>query len=337
MLPTNFTKLVGCQVPVQLAAMGGIVTPQLVTAVSNAGGLGMLAAAAVPKALLAQTIGEVLTRLVGGKTSGKADGKPGGKVGVNFLMPFVDDERVELAAEKLDLVEFFYADPDSKLVQRVHGFGKLAGWQVGSASEAHAAVAAGCDYIVAQGVEAGGHVRGTLPLFVLLDQLEGKIDVPIVAAGGVSTGVGLAAAIAAGAGGIRVGTRFLAAHESAAHPEYVAAILAATADDTVLTEAYSVGWPNAPHRVLRASVEAAEAEQASIVGTIEVGTQVLEIPRFNVVPPDISAKGNVVAMCQYAGQSVGGVTQRVSAAAIVEDITTGAERQIDRIRGMLAV
>ncbi|MGK0222990.1 MAG: nitronate monooxygenase [Limisphaerales bacterium] len=326
MLTTDFTRLVGCQVPVQLAGMGGMVTPQLACAVSNAGGLGMLAAAAVPKALLDETIGQVLSQLSGGSVNRK--------VGINFLMPFVDDARVELAAEKLDLVEFFYGDPDSKLIERVHSYGKLAGWQIGSAPEAQAAVAAGCDYIVAQGVEAGGHVRGTLPLFVLLDQLESKIDVPVLAAGGVSTGVGLAAVLAAGASGIRVGTRFLVAHESAAHPEYVDALLMANADDTVLTEAYSIGWPNAPHRVLRASVEAAEAERAEVVGTIEVGAHVLEIPRFNVVPPDASAKGNVTAMCQYAGQSVEIITQRASAAAIVEDIIAGAARQIERICAM---
>lgn len=323
MLATEFTRLVGCQVPIQLAGMGGMVTAELVAAVSNAGGLGMLAAAAVPKALLAHTIEQVLTLV------------SDGKVGVNFLMPFVDDERVELAAEKLDLVEFFYGEPDSKLVERVHKYGKLAGWQVGSVIEAEAAVAVGCDYIVAQGVEAGGHVRGTLPLFVLLDQLldqrQRNITVPVVAAGGVSTGVGLAAALAAGAGGIRVGTRFLAAHESAAHPIYVDALLVAKADDTVLTEAYSVGWPNAPHRVLRESIAAAEAETAFTVGTIQVGSQVLEIPKFNVVPPDLSAKGNVTAMCQYAGQSVENVTERAPAASIVEQISAQAEVLIGRL------
>ena len=166
--------------------------------------------------------------------------------GVNFLLPFLDPDAVDLAASRARLVEFFYGDPDSDLVNRGHAAGALVAWQVGSVSEASAAAEAGCDVIVAQGTEAGGHVRGKLALFPLLEQVLGMVGVPVVAAGGISTGRTVAAALAAGADAVRVGTRFAAARESAAHPDYVEALLRAAGEDTVLTEAFGVDWPRRP-------------------------------------------------------------------------------------------
>src|SRR5213079_183863 len=117
---------------------------------------------------------------------------------------------------------------------------------------------AGCDVIVAQGIEAGGHVRGTLGLLPLLDEVRTVIDLPIVAAGGIGTGTAMAAALVAGADAVRVGTRFMVASESTAHPTYVEALIGAGADDTVLTTAFGDGWPDAPHRVLKSAIEAGE-------------------------------------------------------------------------------
>src|SRR5262249_12352988 len=137
---------------------------------------------------------------------------------------------------------------------------------IGSREQAVAAVDAGCDLIIAQGIGAGGHVRGTIGLLALLDEVLEAVNVPVLAAGGIGSGRALAAALAAGAGGARVGTRFVAAEESNAHPPYVEALLAARAADTVYTEAYSTNWPNAPHRVLRSSVAAATAFAGDVVG-----------------------------------------------------------------------
>src|SRR5205085_7101260 len=111
------------------------------------------------------------------------------------------------------------------------------------------AVDAGCDLVIAQGTEAGGHVRGTIGLLPLLDAVLERVAVPIVAAGGIATPGAVAAAMAAGAAGVRIGTAFVATVESGAHPDYIAALLRADGGDTVLTEAFGVGWPNAPHRV----------------------------------------------------------------------------------------
>ena len=104
--------------------------------------------------------------------------------------------------------------------------------------------------LVIQGVEAGGHVRGTVGLFPLLEEVREVVELPLVAAGGIGTGRAMAAALTAGADAVRVGTRFVAARESIAHPAYVAALIASEAEDTVITTAFGDGWPDAPHRVL---------------------------------------------------------------------------------------
>src|SRR5438552_1241553 len=147
MLNTAFTDLVGCSVAIQQAGMGGVATPELAAAVAEAGALGMVNMTMIP----ADDVAVALDGLVKATT---------GAVGMNFLMPFLDVGAVEAAASRVRVVEFFYAEPDAALIARVHEGGALAAWQVGSLTEAQHAVAAGCDFVVAQGTEAGGHVRG---------------------------------------------------------------------------------------------------------------------------------------------------------------------------------
>src|SRR5262245_64506635 len=97
--------------------------------------------------------------------------RTGGVFGVNFLMPFLDRECLAIAARRARVVEFFYGEPDAELVERGHEFGALVSWQVGSLAEALAAERAGCDFVVVQGTEAGGHVRGRTSLLPLLSQV----------------------------------------------------------------------------------------------------------------------------------------------------------------------
>jgi NAD(P)H-dependent flavin oxidoreductase YrpB (nitropropane dioxygenase family) len=303
---TAFTELVGCRLPLQLAGMGGGTSDVgLTAAVSNAGGLGMLGAGGLPAVAVEPMLDAVAS----------ATDQP---FGVNFLMPFLDRDAVRSAAKRARVVDFMYGDPDRELVDLVHDGGALAGWQVGSAQEASAAQSAGCDFVVAQGTEAGGHVRGTQPLAELLK--ETKIDVPVVAAGGLGDASDVATAFDSGASAVRIGTRFLAATESIAHPEYIDALIEATSDDTVLTEAFSVGWPNAPHRVLRSCVEAAHATTDDVVGTFTLGAEQMPVVRFSTPPPLQGASGNIRAMALYAGTSVGSVTERQPAAEIVEEL-----------------
>jgi NAD(P)H-dependent flavin oxidoreductase YrpB (nitropropane dioxygenase family) len=319
MLETAFTRLVGCRVPLQLAGMPGVTTPELVAAVADAGGLGMLGAGRLPASALAAILDEVRRRT-------------DGAIGVNFLVPFLDRECVPVAAARARVVEFFYGEPDPALVALVHAGGALVSWQVGSLEEARAAANAGCDLIVAQGVEAGGHVRGRIGLVPLLGDVLDAVDVPVVAAGGIGTARAMAAALAAGAAAVRVGTRFVAAVESGAHPEYQAALLAARAEDTVLTETFSVMWPHAPHRVLRSCVTAAEAFPGETTGTFRMGVMELPLARFAVPCPLRDTTGAIAAMALYAGESVSAVRRIEPAADIVAALAAGAADLLARHR-----
>jgi nitronate monooxygenase len=275
---TRFTELVGCDWPVQLAAMGGGVGgPELAEAVSRAGGLGMVS---------------------------WNEEVPGDGCGVNFLVPFLPPRADIVSMARPDgIVEFFYGDPDRDLVALGHQGGSIVGWQVGSASEAASAEAAGCDYIVAQGTEAGGHVRGQQTLDDLLDEVLGRVSVPVVAAGGIATAERVAALVGAGADGVRVGTRFLVCPESRAHEEYVQNLISAEEGDTVLTGWFDLGWPDAPHRVLRHALESAQRG-----GWREPW------------PPCRGETRSVGTMAQYAGTGVGHVVAIQPAAEVLADL-----------------
>jgi NAD(P)H-dependent flavin oxidoreductase YrpB (nitropropane dioxygenase family) len=206
----------------------------------------------------------------------------------------------------------------------VHGHGALAAWQVGSVDEARAAEQVGCDFVIAQGIEAGGHVRGTTALLPLLDAVLDAVAVPVVAAGGIATARGLAAVLAAGADAARIGTRFLATPEADIHPEYQRALLAAGAEGTTLTETFSAGWPDAPHRVLRSCVAAVARHGQDVVGTLAVGDRLLRLPRLGPQAPVRATTGAIGAMALYAGQGVGAVTDVRPAGQVLRDLAEGA-------------
>lgn len=120
--------------------------------------------------------------------------------------------------------------------------------QCGSVAEAKAAAAAGADAVIAQGVEAGGHVRGTTSTLELLEQVRAAVRIPVLAAGGIVDREGVRAVLDAGAVAAVLGTRFLLSEESRAHPDYKRRCL--ETQTTVLTELFGLGWPDAPHRVI---------------------------------------------------------------------------------------
>ncbi len=276
---TRFTDLVGCALPLQLAGMGGVGTTELAAAVVTAGGLGMVPRSEAPAS---------------------------GTCGLNFIVPFVSSlDMVREAASSVRVVEFFYGDPDPILVKAVHGGGALAGWQVGSGAEAAAAEVAGCDFVVAQGIEAGGHVRGTQPLAEVVPAVLAVVRIPVVAAGGVATPQRFAEVMGMGVDAVRVGTRFVTSPELAAHPDYVARLLDATGDDTVLTEWFDEGWPHAPHRVLRSAIELART-----TGWRET------------VPPYRGVEHTTSDMAMYAGMGVGEVHASLPAAEVVADLVS---------------
>ena len=297
------TDLLRCEVPIQLAPMGGVsVSPALPIAVARAG-----AHAMYPGLMhTAETLAPVLDGL-----------EP--PFGVNFLVPLMDRGALELACERAPYVDFFLAEPDAELVALVGG---VCGWQVETAEEARAAEAAGCDVVIVKGLESGGRKRVEGPeLRPLLEATLAAVSIPVIAAGGIATGSGVAEAIAAGAAGVRVGTRFIASEESEAHPSWIAAIIEATADESVVTDAFNVGLPvPGPHRVLRRSIEAAEAVTGDVAGVVRIGGEEVPLPPFAPSPPSRDATGNVEAMPFYAGRSVGAVTEVKPAAAIVAEL-----------------
>ena len=324
MLTTRFTELVGCSVPIQQAGMGrGIASPRLAAAVANAGGLGLVSVYGYTPDVVAQVLDSTRKQTAGA-------------IGANFLLNTADPglarEWAAAAASRARVVDFFWGDPDPVLVKIVHAAGALACWQVGSREEAVAAADAGCDFIIAQCIEAGGHVRGRIGVLALLDEVLGAVDVPVLAGGGIGTGRALAAILAAGAAGARVGTRFLAAAEAGAHPTYVQALIAAEAKDTIYTEAFSVGWPNAPHRVLRSSITAAEAYQGDVVGEYvdPNNSERWPVRRFQPIDIHTGVTGAIEAMPHWAGESVAGVKKVQPAAEIVRELVEEAEQLLRR-------
>jgi NAD(P)H-dependent flavin oxidoreductase YrpB (nitropropane dioxygenase family) len=211
---------------------GGLSRHELAAAVSEAGGLGTIAvngAEAIRRELAAA---RALT------------GRP---LAVNVLLPFARRGWFEAAAAA-DVVVTFWGEPKRRT-------GGVWLHQCGSVAEARRAQAAGADGVILQGVEAGGHVRGTTPAPQLLEEARGALpaDYPVLLAGGIAARDDVRAALEAGADAAVAGTRFLLSEESRAHPLYKERLL--DAEETLLTELFGAGWP-APHRVVpNAAVE----------------------------------------------------------------------------------
>ncbi len=322
MLSTRFTELVGCAVPIQLAPMGSLCSPELIQAVTGAGGMGMTAHHLAPAPVVAAALDDLV-------------GRAAGPVGWNTLMPFLDREAVEAAASRVRLVDFYHGAVDASLVDLVHRGGALAGWQVGSVDLARTAADVGCEVVVVRGLEGGGRMDGQRSLWPLLAEVLDALDgsgVAVVAAGGIATGRLVAAALAAGADAVRLGTRFLATPEAGAHPAYKAALVDAGAVESTLTDAFDVMWP-APEkrsRVLRRSLDAATALSPDSTAEVHLGGETRHLPPFHLAPPSADATGHVPAMPHYAGESVGAVNEIIPAGEVVRRLVAEAEDHLSR-------
>ena len=305
---TRYTTLVGCRVPIQQAPMGSVSTCALAVAVADAGGVGSITTLGLAPADLDQVLSHMAAR-----TSGV--------LAANFLTGQIDPEAVAVAAARVRIVDFFWADPDPALVEVAHRGGALASWQVGSLDEARAAADAGCDVVVVQGTEAGGHVRGHSPLRPLLESVLGHVEVPVLAAGGIGDGRAFAAVLAAGADGVRVGTRFVASAESGAHPLYKQAVADAAAGSTEITGAFSVcplcaTSPRA--RVLRSCVKAVGELADETVGETTIGGRRITVPKGHGSSPVTAATGHIDAMPMYAGESAASISAVEPVAQIIQ-------------------
>ncbi len=222
-------------VPILQAGMGGGVSGgPLAAAVAAAGGLGTLGTAS-PATLID---GSNMVR----------DRAPGRAVAVNLLMPFVHRRHIDACLkQQIDVAVLFYGG-DAELVSELQAAGVFVMAQVGVAEEASSAVEWGVDGLIAQGIEAGGHLLGREPALNFFETARSIAgDRPVFVAGGISAAADTHTALAAGASGVVAGTRFLLTHESGAHPLYQSRVLGAT--ETFETTLFGLGWP-ARHRVI---------------------------------------------------------------------------------------
>jgi len=247
-LRTSVCPILGIRWPILSVGFGAGAGPELVAAVSETGALGVLGATGMPPAFL---------RGACERTRALTD-RP---FGVNLIID--DDPDAEdlehyaaataaASAAGASALVLFWGDA-SPLIKHANELGLRVLVQVGSVDEGRSAADAGADAVIAQGVEAGGHIRGTTSIWDLLPAIVPAIaPTPVLASGGIGDGRGIARAIELGAQGVSLGTRFVASHEANVHPEYKARVVASSAVDAVYTEdLFDIGWPNAPHRALR--------------------------------------------------------------------------------------
>ena len=313
---TLLSELLDITIPVVQAPMGGAAGPRLAAAVSNAGGLGTLPV---------WTSDLETTRALVRETRTLTD-KP---FAVNLNMEFPQEERLEACLEEgAPAVSFFWQD-SSGLVDRAKAGGATVMHTVASTEDARHAVDSGVDILIAQGWEAGGHVRGSVATMALVpavvDVARGK---PVIAAGGISDGRGIAAGLCLGACGAWIGTRFLASEEADIHPEYRQQLFDAGEDDTAyLDDLFDVGWRKAPHRVLRNStvsqwLAASRPRSGERPGEGQViGTSAdRKIVRYMSHTPNEATTGNIEAMSMWAGQGVGLIRTMQPAGEIIEQL-----------------
>jgi enoyl-[acyl-carrier protein] reductase II len=315
---TSICDLFGIEVPIFLAGMGGVAYAEVCAAVSEAGGFGTLGMATASPREIREQMREVRRR-----TS----------------KPFGVDLLAALPEQMIGAMDVIIGEGASAfiaglgvpepVIDRCHEAGLKVMSMCGRVSHAVHAARAGCDVVVAQGTEAGGHT-GQIAGLALIPQVVDAVDIPVLAAGGLVDGRGLAAALALGAQGVWMGTRFIASHEARAAESFKKRITGASADDTTVTRCYS----GKPMRVLRnAYVTAFEADPSKLRPFPE--------------QMRISAEAGVLGMamgeghldperaCMPTGQGCGGILDLASCAEIVERVMREARETIDRL-GRLA-
>lgn len=326
---TAFCDLLGIDLPIAQAPIGGAAVPALGAAVSNAGGLGAVTMTGYDGDSARQRIQQ--TR--------ELTSRP---FCANFILSYEGqfEEAFEVSLkEKVPVINLFWGDP-APYVGRVHDAGSLLLIQVGSVEEACHAAECGVDIIVAQGQGAGGHVKGEVDILPLIANVVDEITTaPVLASGGITDGRGLAAVLALGAAGAYIGTRFLASTEASVAPEYIEQILKARQSDTVYTTLFDYGWEGAPHRALRNStyhawVEAGQPPDDQRPGKDDVlatDSGGYQVRRYESYTATAEVEGDIEALALWAGQGVGLVKQVKPAGDIVREIADEARKTIQNL------
>jgi NAD(P)H-dependent flavin oxidoreductase YrpB (nitropropane dioxygenase family) len=322
MIRTSICDLLGIELPIIQAPIASATCPALAAAVSNSGGLGMLS-------VTWRQLDEI--RAVIRETRSLTE-KP---FGINLILESDVHDRLNICLEEgVKIVSLFWGEPNS-YIRASHQAGALVMHSVGRVPEAQEAASAGADVIVAQGWEAGGHVRGTVSTLTLVPAVVDAVaPIPVVAAGGIADGRGIAAAFALGASAAWLGTRFVASEEALSHHTYKQKLLAAGVGDTVYSTLFDVGWENAAHRALRNStVEMWEKAGRPPRGERPNEGQVIArkaddspVVRYSFSSPLETMQGDVEGMAHYAGQSVGLIKDIQPAARIVQRLKQETEQ-----------
>jgi len=318
---TRLTELLGIEHPVMLAGMGGVSYHRLVAAVSEAGGFGCLGASTMGHDEMVEEI----------RTTAELTDKP---FGVDLLTAAPQD----MSAKVADIIQrgatVFVAGlgVPGEVIDQCHDAGVLVMNMCGKVAHAVRAVDAGCDVVVAQGTEAGGHT-GQIATMALVPQIVDAVGdrVPVVAAGGIFDGRGLAAALNLGADGVWVGTRFIATPEARAVAGYKDRILASAEDGTVVTRAYT----GKTCRVLRTSY-AEEFERAGGVAEPFPGQFLKSLQDgVNHLGGDESTEGiDPDREFMPAGQGIGAIDELVPAGELVQRFVSEAEQVLDRVAAL---
>jgi NAD(P)H-dependent flavin oxidoreductase YrpB (nitropropane dioxygenase family) len=317
MIHTRICDLLGIDHPIVLGGMGTATTAPLVAAVSNAGGFGTLGTSAFDAATLDAEIGSIRERTE----------KP---YGINHLLFQIKEDMFAVTLRaKPAVVAFAWARKDQNLrdyFQRAHDSGAKVMHMAGEVPEALRAADSGADVLVAQGTEAGGHVSWMASLPLLPMMVKAVAPLPVLCAGGIADGRGLAAALALGAEGVLLGTRFMATPEAPIHAKFKRAIVESDGHDTVLTEIPDLAtqrvWPGAMSRAKRNKfIERwAGREWALRQDAGEVGKQAAAA----------RASGDVDNASISYGQDAGLIDSIKSVKEIVQDIVAEAEEIMKR-------
>jgi NAD(P)H-dependent flavin oxidoreductase YrpB (nitropropane dioxygenase family) len=303
-------------------------SPELAAAVTAAGGIGGIGAGLLPPDRLRSVIREVRERTGGGVFH------------VNLITYFHTAEQIEVCAEeRVPIVSFHWGHPPADRLKRLHEAGVAVWEQVGSAAAAEQAVAGGAELVIAQGWEAGGHNYGGLPAMVgvpaVVDAVAGRAMV--LAAGGITDGRQVAAALCLGADGVWVGTRLAASREARVHPEHHRRMIAASGEDSELTSIFGPQWPEFnPMRVQRNRVVAQWHDRAGEIpagtgsperiGTTITGGQETPVHKFDALVPTPETTGDWEEMPWLMGQGVGLIRAVQPAGEIVAGMMTQAEQ-----------
>ena len=334
-LCTRLTRGYGLRYPFVSAGMAFVGLPELAIAVSNAGGLGMLGAATEPDFVLQARLAE--TR--------EGTSRP---FGVDLILSgeFVTDRHIEVSAG-VSVVTFHWGLPPRRWVEQLQAAGTRVWVQAGALDFAQEALALGVDGIVAQGKEAAGHNRSTVPLLQLLREVRqcAGEGVVVLAAGGIADGLTAARALRHGADGVWVGTRLVASKEAYAHDCYKQRIVEGGADDSRFTTLFGPEWPGQRQRVLRNRVVrewAGREEQVPVppppLDTVNttvlfpgVVGQVYTMPKFSAFVPTRDTQGDFEEMDMPAsGASMARIKSVQPAGLIVEEMMEGARRLLLR-------